>query len=79
MTTHLSRPPEPPLSPDDEPWQPYQRRPAPDADELAGLIFGMATALSSFGAGLHEAERDGRGVADNVDAPLETIGRPELD
>lgn len=63
-----------------EDWQPYPRRPAPDADELAELIFGTGTALSSFGADLAEAEREARrGVARNVDAPLETIGRPELD
>lgn len=61
-----------------EDWQPYPRRPAPDADELAGLIFGTGTALSSFGADLAEAEREARrGVARNVGEALEVFSRPD--
>lgn len=73
MTAHLSRPPEPPLSPPDDPWDQYPRRrlPQDEHDFLAGLIWNSATGFTRLGADLHEAEAEARRKpSDNVDAPI---------
>lgn len=71
MSIHLSRPPEPPLSPDDEPWEPYQRRPAPEPDLAEAMYDAILAENRAYLAGLRQRPALG------MDNALEAFGRPE--
>lgn len=70
MSIHLSRGDQPPLSPDDEPWEPYKRRREPD--DLAEAIYDAILAANrAYLAGLRQRPALG------MDNALDAFGRPE--